>query len=166
MIIQSLCAGLKMFNNLIYHSILLSFLIPQNIVAFQLVTENNHVLVGHVFQQLYARDWFNCIQACEDELRCISYNYQRSAEANGLCELNDCGVDDLCDRSNALIYSLGFVFQQIRQSEVNTVSIPRPDVQRRLYLKQGLQLNFRCYKCYFLGIVCSIYLYGLNLFAT
>ena len=56
-------------------------------IAFQPVTENNHVLVGHVFQQLHARDWFNCIQACHDEPRCISYNYERSADANGLCEL-------------------------------------------------------------------------------
>ena len=87
--------------------------------AFQPVTENNHVLVGHVFQQLYARDWFNCIQACHDEPRCISYNYERSAGANGLCELNDCGVEDLCGRDKSLIYTKGVVFQQIREGKVS-----------------------------------------------
>jgi len=128
---QPLSASLTMFSNLIYHSILLLFFVPQKIVAFQPVTENNHALVGHVFQQLFAKDWFNCIQACHDEPRCISYNYQRSAGANGLCELNDYGVEDLCDRSTSLIYSLGFVFQQIRQSEVSTVSIPNIASSRR-----------------------------------
>ena len=86
--------------------------------ALQPSTENNYVLVGHVFQQFYATDWFNCIQACHDEPTCISYNYQRSAGANGLCELNDCGVEDLCDRDKLLIYSPGFVFQQIREGKV------------------------------------------------
>ncbi|KAJ7372488.1 C-type lectin (CTL) or carbohydrate-recognition domain (CRD) [Desmophyllum pertusum] len=85
--------------------------------AFQPVTENSHVLVGHVFQQLYSRDWFSCIQVCQDEPRCISYNYERSARANGQCELNDCGVEDLCDRDKSLIYSVGFVLQQLREGK-------------------------------------------------
>ncbi|KAJ7372415.1 Protein sidekick-1 [Desmophyllum pertusum] len=109
-----------MSKNLVYLNFLLVFVIQQRILAFQPVTENNHVLVGHVFQQLYSRDWFSCIQACQDEPRCISYNYERSARANGLCELNDCGVEDLCDRDKSLIYSVGFVFQQIRENKVNT----------------------------------------------
>ena len=91
--------------------------------SFQPVTENNRVLVGHGFQQLYARDWFDCIQACHDEPRCISYNYERSAGANGLCELNDCGVEDLCDRDKSLIYSVGFVFQQIREGKVSCLQM-------------------------------------------
>ena len=111
-----------MFKDFIFLNSLL-VLIQQRILAFQVVSENNHVLVGYVFQQLYARDWFNCIQACYDEPRCISYNYERSAGANGLCELNDCGVEDLCDRDKSLIYSVGFVFQQIRVSTVKTASL-------------------------------------------
>ena len=87
--------------------------------AFQSVTENNHILVGHVFQQLHARDWFSCIQACHYEPRCISYNYERSAGANGLCELNDDGAESLCDRHNSLVFSKGFVFQQIREGKVS-----------------------------------------------
>ena len=91
--------------------------------AFRLVTKNNHVLVGHVFQQLYTRDWFNCIQACHDEPRCISYNYERSAGANGLCELNNCGVQDLCGGDRFLIYSVGIVFQQIRENKVRCFDV-------------------------------------------
>ena len=91
--------------------------------AFRVVTKNNHVLVGDVSQQLYARDWFNCIQACHDEPRCISYNYERSAGANGLCELNDGGVEDLCGRDKSLIYSVGFVFEQIRECQVSCFDV-------------------------------------------
>ena len=123
--IESFCACFTsaMFKNLIYLTGLLLISIRQKTVAFQPVTENNHVLVSHVLQQFHTRDWFNCIQACHDEPRCISYNYQSSASANGLCELNDCGVESLCHRNKFLIYSLGFVFQQIRQSRVSTVSV-------------------------------------------
>ncbi|KAJ7372416.1 hypothetical protein OS493_018919 [Desmophyllum pertusum] len=83
--------------------------------------------IRHNGKQLYSRDWFSCIQACQDEPRCISYNYERSAHANGLCELNDCGVEDLCDRDKSLIYSVGFVFQQIRESnDENKCSLDKP----------------------------------------
>ncbi|KAL9978882.1 hypothetical protein ACROYT_G016464 [Oculina patagonica] len=105
-----------MFKNLVSLRLLVTLL--QGIsTAFRPATEHNHVLVGHVFRQFFATDWFNCIQACHDEPRCISYNYERSAGANGLCELNDCGVEDLCDRDKSLIYMVGFVFQQIREGK-------------------------------------------------
>ena len=107
-----------MFKNFIYLSLFLQFSKQPNILAFQPITENNHVLVGHVFQQSFATDWFNCRQACHDEPRCISYNYERSAEANGLCELNDCGVESTCCRQISVIYSKGFVLQQLRDSKV------------------------------------------------
>ena len=114
-----LCTQLIMFRNLIYLGLLVrSLRQPTFILAFRPITQNNHVLVGHVFQQLHIRDWFSCIQACHDEPRCISYNYQTSAGANGLCELNDCEVQSFCDRLGSFIYSEGFVFQQIRESKV------------------------------------------------
>ncbi len=107
-----------MFRNLVSLKLLVTLL--QGIsTAFRPATEHNHVLVGHVFRQFFATDWFNCIQACHDEPRCISYNYERSAGANGLCELNDCGIEDLCDRDKSLIYMVGFVFQQIREGKVS-----------------------------------------------
>ena len=111
-----------MFRTLVSLKLLVSLLrgiTPE----FQPVTENNRVLVGHVFQQLHTRDWLNCIQACHDEPRCISYNYERSAGANGLCELNNGGVEDLCGRDKSLIHSVRFVFQQIREDKVSCLKI-------------------------------------------
>ena len=67
-----------MFKNLVLVKLLMELL--QGVSAsFHLTTANNRVLVGQVFQQLYAKHWFNCIQACHDEARCISYNYDKSA---------------------------------------------------------------------------------------
>ena len=109
-----------MFKNFVFLKLLLATLLRGKSATFQPATENNHALVGHVFQQLYARDWLSCIQACHDESRCISYNYERSAGANGICELNDSGVEDLCDRDKSLIYSTGFVFQQIKEDKVSS----------------------------------------------
>ena len=107
-----------MFKNLVFLR-LLTELLPQGICAsFQPTTANNRVLVGHVFQQLHAKGWFNCIQACHDEARCISYNYNKSASENGLCELSNAGLD-LCNKEESLVYSMGFVFQQLREEKVS-----------------------------------------------
>jgi len=109
-----------MFKNLAFLKLLAELL--QGISAsFQPITANNHVFVGHVFQHVHARDWLNCIRACHDEPRCISYNYDKSAGENGLCELSDCGLDDLCNKDKSLVYSMGFVFQQIREEKVSFI---------------------------------------------
>ena len=107
-----------MLKNFCYLN-LIFVLSQQKVLAFQPVTENNYVLFGHVYQTIYATDWFSCIQACHDDPRCTSYNYERSAAAYGLCELNDGGLQDLCDKDKSLIYSPGFAFQQIRECKVS-----------------------------------------------
>ena len=128
-----------MVRTVVYLVLFVGILMKQEIPAFQLVTENNHALVGHVFQQFYARDWFNCIQACHDEPRCISYNYQRSAGANGLCELSDRGVKGLGGKDKSLFVSTGFVFQQIRETKVSTI-ICRPCVAFRQWPQASVSL--------------------------
>ena len=106
-----------MFKNLVLVKLLTGFL--QAVGASFHPTASNRVLVGHVFQQLHAKDWFNCIQACHDETRCISYNYDKSAGENGLCELSNAGLGDLCNEDASLVYSMGFVFQQLREEKVS-----------------------------------------------
>ncbi len=135
-----------MLKNFVFLKLLLVALLQRISATFQAVTENNRVLVGHVFQQLYARDWFNCIQACHDEPRCISYNYERSAGANGLCELNDCGVEDLCDREKSLIYLLGFVFQQIRENKVSFINNDFISLLMQLFLEYKAKLSTKARK--------------------
>ena len=110
-----------MLKYLVFLKLVLVFAQHKLIFAIQPITQNDHVLTDRVFQAFTATDWFNCLQTCHDDPRCISYNYQRSAEANGLCELNDCGVEDFCDREGSIFYSPGFVFQQIRTSKVSAV---------------------------------------------
>lgn len=111
-----------MFKNLILVKLLTELL--QGIsAAFHPTTANNYVLVGHFFQQLHAKDWLDCIRACRDESRCISYNYDKSARENGLCELNNAGLDGLCNEDKSLVYSMGFVFQQLREERVSLSKI-------------------------------------------
>ena len=108
--------GIMLFlKNLVYVNVFLVFLTCPPLRKLHLVTENNRVSnVSHVFKRFHGTDWFNCLQACHDEPSCVSYSYQRSENANGLCELNDCGFEDLCNRDKFLTYSKGFVFQQIK----------------------------------------------------
>ena len=87
------------------------------VLGFHLLTVNNYVLVGSVYQVIHVDDWFGCILSCHDDSRCTSYNYNTSSR---LCELNDCGgLQDLRDRDNLLVYSTGWVFQKIRDCEVS-----------------------------------------------
>lgn len=77
-------------------------------------------LVSHVFQTVYTDDWLNCVRVCFEEARCISYNFKIY---QGPCELNDCGLEDICHRDETVIYSRGFVFQQLRATrKVNTLT--------------------------------------------
>ena len=71
----------------------------------------DHLLASHVFQTVYTDDWLNCVQLCFDEPHCISYNFKIN---HGPCELVECRVEDICHRDDSLIYSRGFVFQQLR----------------------------------------------------
>lgn len=95
------------------------YLITQVFTKDDLVVKD-HLLVGHVFQTVNTDDWLNCIQVCFDEPRCISYNFKTRKST---CQLNDCGLDEMCDRDKSLIYSRGFMFQQIRPTrKVNNLS--------------------------------------------
>ena len=135
-----------MFRSIIFH-VLIVVLTQKRTLTFHAVTENNHVLVGHVFQQLHARDWFNCIQACHDEPRCISYNYERSAGANGLCELNGNGAESFCERDKSLLYSKGFVFQQIRESKVSQSANKNCKILGHANLQDGYEKKHIFFYC-------------------
>lgn len=72
----------------------------------------HHLLASHVFQTIHIDDWLMCVQVCLDEPRCIAYNFKIN---HGPCELIECGLQDICHSDDSLIYSRGFVFQQLRQ---------------------------------------------------
>lgn len=71
------------------------------------------MLVSHVYRSLQDYDWLNCIQACQDDPHCISFNFVRSTHGLGVCEMIDCGLEDLCDIKNQLVFLDGAVFQQL-----------------------------------------------------
>ncbi|KAK3750001.1 hypothetical protein QZH41_000428 [Actinostola sp. cb2023] len=53
--------------------------------------------------------------SCQQDPKCLSYNYQYQKRANGLCELYQCGVDQSKGATTSLVYSYGFVFQQLKE---------------------------------------------------
>ena len=114
-----------MLKNFLYFTLLLLLNQVVGMATFQPVTRNNLVLAGRVYQMLYVGEWLSCIQACYDDPRCTSYNYGISAADNGLCELNDCGFQDWCERDTKyLIYFPNFVFQEIRKCQVFPLFFP------------------------------------------
>lgn len=90
----------------------------QSASTFQSITIANHVFVGHAFTSFHSTDWSICTHSCREETKCVSYNYDKSQNSGGLCELNNHGIDDLCHANELHIYSPGFIFQQIRESKV------------------------------------------------
>ena len=49
------------------------------------VSVSGMMLKGHTFNKTKVRNWPQCIKACNDDIRCQSFNY---ATDEGICELN------------------------------------------------------------------------------
>lgn len=79
-------------------------------------TSYNNVLAGFVYQATEMLDWLECIQACQQDVRCISYNFWSSFGTK--CELNSCGFEDECSAEKMLIWFRGGIFQQVKQAKV------------------------------------------------
>ena len=94
------------------------FLLVNWTFAFHPITSPSRVLVGHVYRSVQDCDWLNCIQACQDDPHCISYNFIHSTPGLGVCEMIDCGLEDLCDVKSQLVFLHGAVFQQLALPEV------------------------------------------------
>lgn len=86
--------------------------------AFHPVTVPSHMLVGNIYRSIQDSEWLSCIQACHDDPKCISYNFRRSTDGFGVCEMIDCGLEDLCNKGNHLMFSSGAMFQQLASPRV------------------------------------------------
>ena len=49
------------------------------------VSVSGMMLKGHTFNKTKVRNWPQCIKACNDDIRCQSFNYDID---EGICELN------------------------------------------------------------------------------
>ena len=85
--------------------------------AFHPITVPNQALLGHVYRSLQDLDWLNCIQSCHDDPHCFSYNFVPTKHGLGVCQMIDCGLEDLCN-TEGLVFSAGAIFQQIATTGV------------------------------------------------
>ena len=79
-------------------------------------TIQNSLLNGHVFKTYVGMEWLSCIQECNNEAICFSYNF---FPAEKICELNNSGLKDRCDADNNLIRRTGWIYHEIDTSQVN-----------------------------------------------
>ena len=86
------------------------------VVEVRSFTSYNNVLAGFVYQATEMLDWLECIQACQQDVRYISYNFWSSFGTK--CELNSCGFEDECSAEKMLICFRGGIFQQVKQAKV------------------------------------------------
>ena len=96
-------------------SLILVLLSASLVLSFHPITVQDHLLVGHVVQTLEV-DWLDCIHSCQENSECVSYNYHKSVTR--LCQLNNGGVENLCEGEKSLVYEEGVVFQQLKPVKV------------------------------------------------
>lgn len=77
-------------------------------------THEDAYFPGHVEKTIFNVEWISCLQACHEQHRCISYNFFKR---NKTCEINTSGIKQQCD-SKSVIFSRGWIFQQIRVSVI------------------------------------------------
>ena len=94
-------------------SIVYLFILVSWTLAFHPVTLPSRMSVSHVYRSIQDCDWLNCVQACQDDPHCISYNFIHFTNGLGVCEMIDCGLEDLCDIKSQLVFSHGTLFQQL-----------------------------------------------------
>ena len=92
-------------------------------LAFHPATFSNRILVPragsrHVYRSLSDTDWLNCIIKCHNDPICVSYNFDRSSDDLGVCEMLSCGIESLCDQKSSLMYLKGAIFQQLTSKKV------------------------------------------------
>ena len=90
----------------------------QTDAVFTTFTAFNKVLIGFAYKTIRNPDWLYCIDACNQEPLCISYNFWQTNELSGICELNHCGFENGCSADATLIWVQGCTFQQLAPTEV------------------------------------------------
>lgn len=96
----------------------LTFLLaPKLAVAFSSFTFKDYTLPSYPYHGLRTQDWMACITGCTQEANCLSYSFEYAKE-DGRCEFHNCGLDERFELEKQLVYSHGFVFQQVKQAKV------------------------------------------------
>lgn len=119
--------------------------------GFSSVTFKDYSLKTQSYAKMFTVDWLECLIACSQDSLCSSYTYQyhKPTLANlGLCELYDCGMDQCLTLGKTLVFNRGYVFQQIKPSQVSfslifTIDI---DLYRQLFYSVFTKKIKRVYK--------------------
>ena len=82
-------------------------------VAFIGFTLNDRLLPKKNFESFSEIDWSQCVTACQNSPRCISYNYEVYNDKS--CFLNKCGFRDRCEAHKNLVVSSGAIFHQLKK---------------------------------------------------
>ena len=80
-------------------------------------TFTNKTLVGFAYKTTENVDWLHCIEDCQQDASCFSYNFWPGT-FGGKCELNNCGFEDECSAQTMLIWGPGWIFQQLKNTQV------------------------------------------------
>lgn len=84
--------------------------------AFSFTAKDSY-LATPVMETLLDKDWLSCTLACQDNIMCISYNYDTFAKS---CELNEHGLQSPYTGPDELVKKQGMIFHQIRVSKSRT----------------------------------------------
>lgn len=86
--------------------------------GFSPYTVKDYTFRSYPYTKINSEDWLGCTLACSQDSSCLSYDFQYLREAEGICGLYDCGLQNQRSVSKELIYSHGVVLQQLRPATV------------------------------------------------
>ncbi|XP_031549495.1 fibropellin-3-like [Actinia tenebrosa] len=82
--------------------------------GFSSYTFKDYSLKIQSYVKMLTVDWLECILACSHDSLCLSYTYQYHKPVSGICELYECGMDHCLTPGKTLVFTRGYVFQQIK----------------------------------------------------
>jgi len=86
-----------------------------NAVSF---TAEDSYLASQVMKTVFSKDWLSCTLACQNDEKCVSYNYNTFT---GSCDLNEQGLQQPFSGQNELVKMQGMIFHQIRVSHAYSI---------------------------------------------
>ena len=114
------------FIALLFICLILSYqtaiVLDASFLSTPVITRNHRRLKGFTYKSFLSLSLVSCGLHCQRQPRCVSVNFlkvSRTDETEGVCELNNWGVDSPIEENEDLEYEKDVVYAQFRDMKVS-----------------------------------------------
>ena len=112
-----------------------------SLLSTPVITRNHHRLKGFTYKSLLSLSLVSCGLQCQRQPQCVSVNFlkvSRIDKTEGVCELNNWGVESPIEENEHLEYEEGVVYAQFRDMKVSL----RNKATLRIKIKEYSHISF------------------------